>query len=87
MSENPDKAAAIAAKYIPNGNVDDITRGLKNMVAEKAWGLDGGFTMAGLEPAQTLYQQLGVIPKIEKPEDIATTAYIDRANKELGPAK
>jgi NitT/TauT family transport system substrate-binding protein len=87
MTENPEQAATVAEKHIPQSAHDDMVRGLKSMIDAKAWGVDGGFTLDSVDKAQALYQQLGIIPKTEKAADVATTQFIDQANKDLGPAK
>jgi ABC-type nitrate/sulfonate/bicarbonate transport system substrate-binding protein len=87
MAQNIDKAADIIVAHVPSSAKEDVVRGLKEMVDLEAWGLDGGFTMDSIDKAQAVYQQLGIISKIEKADDVATTRFIDQANKDLGPAK
>jgi hypothetical protein len=43
--------------------------------------------MDSIDKAQVVYQQLGIISKTEKADEVATTRFIDQANKDLGPAR
>ncbi|MFI5268057.1 MAG: ABC transporter substrate-binding protein [Chloroflexota bacterium] len=83
--QNPDKAAAIAGKYIKDMDPALLARGMKGMVDLGVWGLDGGFTLDGLDRTQKLLIDQGTVKQTVKPEEIATTQFIDAANKELGP--
>lgn len=85
--QNPDKAAQIAGKYVKGMDPALLARGMKGMVDLGVWGLDGGFSMDGLNRTQKLLVDQGTIKQAIKPEEIATTQFIDAANKELGPAK
>jgi NitT/TauT family transport system substrate-binding protein len=87
MAANVEQAATIAQNHVPQADHEDMVRGLKGMIDTKAWGLDGGFTVESVDKAQVLYQQLGIISKTEKAEEVATTKFIDQTNKDLGPAK
>src|SRR5579884_651992 len=84
---NPEGAATIAEKYIKDVDHALMVRGMKGMSELGVYGLDGGFTLEGLDKTQKSLQERGAIAAkdLSKPEDIATTAYIDAANKELGP--
>ena len=83
--QNPDKAAVIAGKYIKEMDPQLLARGMKGMVDLGVWGLDGGFTLDGLNRTQKLLTDQGTVKQQVKPEEIATTQFIDGANKELGP--
>lgn len=83
--QNPDKAAVIAGKYIKEMDPQLLARGMKGMVDLGVWGLDGGFSMDGLTRTQKLLIDQGTLKQQVKPEEIATTQFIDGANKELGP--
>jgi NitT/TauT family transport system substrate-binding protein len=85
MAQNIDKAADIIVAHVPSSAKEDVVRGLNEMVKLDAWGLDGGFTLDSIDKAQAIYQQLGITSKTEKAEDVATTRFIDQANKDLGP--
>jgi NitT/TauT family transport system substrate-binding protein len=87
MAANVEQAATIAQNHVPQADHEDMVRGLKGMIDTKAWGLDGGFTVESVDKAQVLYQQLGIISKTEKAEEVATTKFINQTNKDLGPAK
>jgi NitT/TauT family transport system substrate-binding protein len=87
MAQNVDKAADIIVAHVPSSAKEDVVRGLKEMVDLEAWGLDGGFTMDSIDKAQAVYQQLGIISKTEKADEVATTRFIDQANKDLGPTR
>jgi NitT/TauT family transport system substrate-binding protein len=84
--QNPDKAAVIAGKYIKDMDPALLARGMKGMVDLGVWGLDGGFSLDGLNRTQKLLVDQGTVKQTVKPEEIATTQFIDAANKELGPA-
>src|SRR5579883_2322787 len=85
--QNPDKAATIAGKYIQGMDPAILARGMKSMVDLGVWGLDGGFTMDGLDRTQKLLIDQGTLKQAIKPDEVATTQFIDAANKELGPVK
>jgi NitT/TauT family transport system substrate-binding protein len=82
---NPDGAATIAEKYIKDVDHGLMVRGMKGM-SDIGYGVDGGFTPDGLNATQKSLQERGAIKDIIKPEEIATTQYIEAANKDLGPA-
>jgi ABC-type nitrate/sulfonate/bicarbonate transport system substrate-binding protein len=84
---NPEGAATIAEKYIKDVDHALMTRGMKGMSDLGVYGLDGGFTMDGLNVTQKAMQERGAIKDLTKPEDVATTQFIDAANKDLGPVK
>jgi NitT/TauT family transport system substrate-binding protein len=85
--QNPDKAATIAGKYVQGMDPAILARGMKSMVDLGVWGLDGGFTMEGVDRTQKLLIDQGTLKQPIKGEEVATTQFIEAANKELGPAK
>ena len=85
--QNPDKAAQLASKYIKEAPPEQIARSIKAIADMKVWGVDGGITAEGIDQAQKLYQQFGVIPRTVKAEEVANTKFVEQAVKELGPFK
>ncbi len=85
--QNPDKAATIAGKHIQGMDPAILARGMKSMVDLGVWGLDGGFSLDGLDRTQKLLIDQGTLKQAIKADEVATTQYIDAANKDLGPVK
>ncbi|MFI5268058.1 MAG: ABC transporter substrate-binding protein [Chloroflexota bacterium] len=84
---NPDKAATLISKYIKEAPAAQLANASKTMADLKVWGVDGGFTLDGVDKAQKLYQELGVLKNASKAGDVATTQFADQAVKALGAAK
>jgi NitT/TauT family transport system substrate-binding protein len=85
--QNPEAAASLAEKHIPEVPHDLMTRGMQSMVDLGTYGLDGGFTMDEIDKTQKLLVDLGVLSRLGKAEDLATSQFIDEAVKALGPTK
>ncbi|HEX6511737.1 MAG TPA: ABC transporter substrate-binding protein [Chloroflexota bacterium] len=86
-AQNPDKAAAIAVKYIKDVDPALMARGMKGMVDLGVWGLDGGISLDGIDRTQKQLIDQGAIKSPVKSDEIATMQFVEAANKELGPAK
>ena len=80
---NPEPAATIAEKYIKDVPHALMTQALTTAAKIGVYGLDGGFTMDGIDKTQKLYLDLGVIKQTVKPEDVATRRFVDDALKDL----
>ena len=81
---NPDAAAAIMVKYVPNTALPLMTTGFKQLVDLKVYGLDGG--ISGDQIAKTM-ANLVTIKKLSaalKLEDVSNQTLIQQAIKALG---
>jgi ABC-type nitrate/sulfonate/bicarbonate transport system substrate-binding protein len=85
--QNPEAAATLAEQHIPEVPHDLMTRGMQAMLDLGVYGLDGGLTLDQVDKTQKLLVDLGVLARPGKPEDLATSQFVDAAVKELGPAQ
>jgi len=82
--QNPDKAAAIATKYVPEADAAVMTRSMRDMADLNVLGVDGGISVAGVDKTQQTLSQQGAISKPVKAEEITDTTFVDQAVKSLG---
>lgn len=81
--QNPEQAAAIAAKHIPSADPAVMTRSMKDMASLNVLGIDGGISLAGVDKTvQTLVEQKA-ISKPVKAADITDTSFANQAVKSL----
>jgi NitT/TauT family transport system substrate-binding protein len=85
-AQNPEQAATIAEKYIKEVPHDLMTRGFKGLVDLGVYGLDGGLSTDGIDRTQKLLVDLGALKRTVPAADVSTTAFVDAAIKDLGPA-
>jgi NitT/TauT family transport system substrate-binding protein len=75
---NPDDAAAIAAKHIPDVTVDLLKRAMQRVATQKIY-TSGPFTLDDVQKTADFFSNNGLLSKPLKAADIATTQYIDQA--------
>lgn len=81
---NPDKAAAIAIKYVPNTALELMTTGLKQLADLKVYGLDGGISAEQIQKTQDALKTIKKLTTVLKPEDVANATFVQQAVKALG---
>ena len=81
---NPDKAAAIAIKYVPNTALELMIPGLKQLADLKVYGLDGGISAEQIQKTQDALKAIKKLTTVLKPEDVANATFVQQAVKALG---
>jgi ABC-type nitrate/sulfonate/bicarbonate transport system substrate-binding protein len=82
--QNPDKAAAIVTKHVPEADAAVMTRSMKDLADLNVLGIDGGISVDGVDKTVKTLVDQNAISKPVKGSDIAETKFVDAAVKSLG---
>lgn len=81
--DNPEQAAAIAAEFIEDTPLELLEQGMQGMSELAVYGLDGGISPDGITRTQEALAQLGQLPEVSEPDDIANFDLVEQAISDL----
>ncbi len=84
IAKDPDKAAAIMKKRLPDVDLDLIKEVLVELNATKVWGINGGIERQITEFSTKTFFDLGAISGAPPYETIVDTSIVDAVIKEIG---
>ena len=83
--ENPEAAAQVVVKHIPEIDPSVVVRGVKEV--SKFYGVNGGVSAASVEGAQKLLVQLGVLRRVIDTKEVLAPQFVTLAVGALGVMK
>lgn len=81
--ENPAEAAAIAVDFIEDTDLELLERGMQGMSELEVYGLDGGISPDRITRTQEALVQVGQLPEVSDPADIANFDLVEQAVSDL----
>jgi len=84
IAKDPDKAAAIMKKRLPDVDLDLIKEVLVELNATKVWGINGGIERQITEFSTKTFFDLGAISGAPPYDTIVDTSIVDAVIKEIG---
>lgn len=81
--DNPEQAAAIAAEFIEDTPLELLEQGMQGMSELAVYGLDGGISRDGITRTQEALAQVGQLPEVSEPDDIANFDLVEQAISDL----
>lgn len=84
VMDNPDGAAQLLNKRIPDMPLELIKTVIPELNAMKVWGYNGGLDKSVVQFTSDLSVQLGMLERAVKADDVVDTSLVDKAIAELG---
>lgn len=82
--DNPAEAATIAAEFIEDTDLALLEQGMQGMSELAVYGLDGGISRDGITRTQEALAQLGQLPEVSEPDEVANFDLVEQALTDLG---